>query len=170
MKARPKPKSGDKNEFKRIECHFVNHVDALFMGILMCVSLLFGEDSEGSGTSGISPGGNSVSEEVLKHRSMVEKYAKESDILDYVPILLAIIQVESGGTMEDVMQSSESAGLPPNSLSTEASIKQGCIYFASLVKSSKELGCDQDSIIQAYNYGGGYLNYVAKTGRSIVLL
>lgn len=111
-----------------------------FMGILMCVSLLFGEDSEGSGTSGISPGGNSVSEEVLKHRSMVEKYAKESDILDYVPILLAIIQVESGGTMEDVMQSSESAGLPPNSLSTEASIKQGCIYFASLVKSSKELG------------------------------
>ena len=38
------------------------------------------------------------------------------------------------------MQSSESAGLPPNSLSTEASIKQGCIYFASLVKSSKELG------------------------------
>ena len=93
---------------------------------------------------------------------MVEKYAKESDILDYVPILLAIIQVESGGTMEDVMQSSESAGLPPNSLSTEASIKQGCIYFASLVKSSKELGCDQDSIIQAYNYGGGYLNYVAK--------
>lgn len=47
-----------------------------FMGILMCVSLLFGEDSEGSGTSGISPGGNSVSEEVLKHRSMVEKYAK----------------------------------------------------------------------------------------------
>lgn len=39
--------------------------------------------------------------------------------------------------MEDVMQSSESAGLPPNSLSTEASIKQGCIYFASLVKSPK---------------------------------
>ena len=76
MKARPKPKSGDKNEFKRIECHFVNHVDALFMGILMCVSLLFGEDSEGSGTSGISPGGNSVSEEVLKHRSMVENMLK----------------------------------------------------------------------------------------------
>ena len=41
---------------------------------------------------------------------------KESNISEYVPILLAIIQVESGGTMEDVMQSSESAGLPPNSL------------------------------------------------------
>lgn len=73
--------------------------------------------------------------------------------------------MESGGTMEDVMQSSESAGLPPNSLSTEASIKQGCLYFASLVKRSKELGCDQDSIIQAYNFGGGYLDYVAKNGK-----
>ena len=115
-----------------------------------------------SGT-GISPGGNSVSEEVLKHRSMVEKYAKESDILDYVPILLAIIKLNLVAQWRTSCKSSESAGLPPNSLSTEASIKQGCIYFASLVKSSKELGCDQDSIIQAYNYGGGYLNYVAKT-------
>lgn len=136
-----------------------------FMGILMCVGLLFGEDSEGSGSSGTSPGGSSISEVVLKHRSMVEKYAKESDITEYVSILLAIIQVESGGTMEDVMQSSESAGLSPNSLSTEASIKQGCLYFSSLIKCSKELGCDQDSIIQAYNYGGGYLDYVAKNGK-----
>lgn len=136
-----------------------------FMGILMCVGLLFGEDSEGSNSSGTSPGGSSVSEEVLKHRSLVEKYAKESDISDYVPILLAIIQVESGGTAKDVMQSSESAGLPPNSLDTEASIKQGCFYFASLVKRAKELGCDQDSIIQAYNYGGGYINHVAKNGK-----
>ncbi|MCR1932996.1 lysozyme family protein, partial [Enterococcus gallinarum] len=109
-----------------------------FMGILMCVGLLFGEDSEGSGSTGTSPRGSSVAEEVLKHRPMVEKYAEESDITEYVPILLAIIQVESGGKMEDVMQSSESAGLPPNSLSTEASIKQGCLYFASLVKRSKE--------------------------------
>ncbi|WP_288227597.1 lysozyme family protein, partial [uncultured Enterococcus sp.] len=134
-----------------------------FMGILMCVGLLFGEDSEGSNSSGTSPGGSSVSEEVLKHRSLVEKYAKESDISDYVPILLAIIQVESGGTAKDVMQSSESAGLPPNSLDTEASIKQGCFYFASLVKRAKELGCDQDSIIQAYNYGGGYIDPVSYT-------
>ena len=35
------------------------------------------------------------------------------------------------------MQSSESAGLPPNSLSTEASIKQGCIYFASWLRAPK---------------------------------
>ena len=59
------------------------------------MGLLFGEDGEGSGSSGTSPGGSSVSEVVLKHRSMVEKYAKESDITEYVSILLAIIQVES---------------------------------------------------------------------------
>ncbi len=28
-----------------------------FMGILMCVGLLFGEDSEGSDSSGTTPGG-----------------------------------------------------------------------------------------------------------------
>ena len=68
-----------------------------FMGILMCVGLLFGEDSGGSNSSGASPGGSNVSEEVLKHRAMVEKYAKELNISEYVLILLAIIQVESGG-------------------------------------------------------------------------
>lgn len=108
---------------KELSVISVTLITIAFMSILMCVGLLFGEDSELNGSSEISPGGSSVSEEVLKHRSMVEKYAKESDISEYIPILLAIIQVESGGTMEDVMQSSESAGLPPNSLSTEASIK-----------------------------------------------
>ena len=49
---------------------------------------------------------------------------KEYGVEEYVNILLAIIQVESGGTAEDVMQSSESLGLPPNSLSTEESISK----------------------------------------------
>ena len=46
------------------------------------------------------------------YKRQVEKYAKEYGISEYVPYLLAIIQVESGGTAEDVMQSSESMGLP----------------------------------------------------------
>ena len=45
-----------------------------------------------------------LSAEVLKHQPMVEKYAKEYGISEYVNVLLAIIQVESGGTAEDVMQ------------------------------------------------------------------
>ncbi|NSG39594.1 C40 family peptidase [Blautia obeum] len=97
---------------------------------------------------------------------MVEKYARENGISEYVNVLLAIIQVESGGTAEDVMQSSESLGLPPNSLDTENSIKQGCKYFASLLSSCKNQGIDDLNVaIQSYNYGGGYVGYVAGKGK-----
>lgn len=40
----------------------------LFMGILICVGLLFGDDSEGNSSTGLSSGGSNVSLEVLKHR------------------------------------------------------------------------------------------------------
>ena len=92
--------------------------------------------------------------------------AREYGISEYVPYLLAIIQVESGGTAEDVMQSSESMGLPPNSLDTESSIKQGCKYFASLLSSAENQGIeDINVVVQSYNYGGGYIGYVAKNGK-----
>ena len=77
-------------------------------------------------------------------------------VCDIRNVLFAIIQVESGGTAEDVMQSSESLGLPPNSLDTESSIKQGCKYFASLLSSCQNQGIDDLNVaIQSYNYGGG---------------
>ena len=63
------------------------------------------------------------------------------------------------------MQSSESAGLPVNTLGTEDSIKQGCKYFAELVAKADRLGCDMDAIIHAYNYGSGFLDFVAKNGK-----
>lgn len=63
------------------------------------------------------------------------------------------------------MQSSESAGLPVNTLGTEDSIKQGCKYFSELVAKADKLGCDMDAIIQAYNYGSGFLDFVAKNGK-----
>ena len=62
------------------------------------------------------------------------------------------------------MQSSESMGLPPNSLDTESSIRQGCKYFSELIDKADRLGCDLDSVIQAYNYGGGFLDHVASHG------
>ena len=138
---------------------------------LLAVTLFFGvlvsadnDDSGGDYSSGVT--GMNLSAEVLKHQPMVEKYAKEYGISEYVNILLAIIQVESGGTAEDVMQSSESLGLPPNSLDTESSIKQGCKYFASLLSSCKEQGItDINVAIQSYNFGGGYVGYVAGNGK-----
>lgn len=84
----------------------------------------------------------------------------------FLNVLLAIIQVEFGSTLEDVMQSSESMGLPPNTLRIEDSIKQGCKYFASLLESANAKGCDLNSVIQSYNYGGGFLDYLAGNGKN----
>lgn len=124
----------------------------MVFSLLLFVAILF-SDEQDSGISNIHYGGVNVSAEVLAHKPMVEKYAKEYGVEEYVNILLAIIQVESGGTAEDVMQSSESLGLPPNSLSTEESIKQGVKYFSELLASSERLSVDLESVIQSYNYG-----------------
>ncbi|HGE3403764.1 TPA: lysozyme family protein [Streptococcus pneumoniae] len=135
----------------------------MVFSLLLFVAILFSDEQDG-GFSNIHYGGVDVSAEVLAHKPMVEKVAKEYGIEEYVNILLAIIQVESGGTAEDVMQSSESLGLPPNSLSTEESIKQGVKYFSELLASSERLSVDLESVIQSYNYGGGFLGYVANRG------
>ncbi|HHA9037083.1 TPA: lysozyme family protein [Streptococcus pneumoniae] len=135
----------------------------MVFSLLLFVAILF-SDEQDSGISNIHYGGVNVSAEVLAHKPMVEKYAKEYGVEEYVNILLAIIQVESGGTAEDVMQSLESLGLPPNSLSTEESIKQGVKYFSELLASSERLSVDLESVIQSYNYGGGFLGYVANRG------
>ena len=109
----------DENNQKRLRD--LENGQCLFFGVLISAD---SDDENSNFSSGIT--GMNLSAEVLKHQPMVEKYARENGISEYVNVLLAIIQVESGGTAEDVMQSSESLGLPPNSLDTESSIKQGC--------------------------------------------
>lgn len=144
-------------------------ISAPIVGVFtLILFLLFGvmmidEEEKDSSTSDL--GGMNLSAEVLKHQSTVEKYCKEFEISEHVNLILAIIQVESGGKVADVMQSSESLGLPPNSLSTDASIKQGCKYFSELVKSIKASGCDINTAIQSYNFGGGFVGYVAGHGK-----
>lgn len=101
---------------------------------------------------------------VLQWRSAVEQCAKKEHIPQYTDCLLAIMQVESNGETDDVMQASESLGLEPNSLSTEESIAQGCAYFATLIRSAEANYLDLDSAVQAYNFGKGYLYYVAANG------
>ena len=139
----------------------------IFTGIISLLLFLFivtSDDEESSGAQ-FDYSGFNLSAEVLKHQPTVEKYARKYGIEDYVNYLLAIMQVESGGTGEDVMQSSESLGLPPNSLNTEQSIEQGCKYFASLLSSAEAKGCDINTVVQSYNYGGGFIDYVAARGK-----
>ena len=69
----------------------------LFFGVLISAD---SDDENSNFSSGIT--GMNLSAEVLKHQPMVEKYAREYGISEYVNVLLAIIQVESGGTAEDV--------------------------------------------------------------------
>ena len=133
--------------------------------IFVCIVFIGGEIGETEQTTpNINIDTAGFSPEVLKHKSMVEKYAAECKISDYVVYLLAIMQVESGGTAVDVMQSSESLGLPPNSLTTEESIKQGCYYFSTLLIAAEMGNCDIHTVIQAYNYGAGFVQYVAERG------
>ncbi|MDO5133001.1 MAG: lysozyme family protein [Eubacteriales bacterium] len=108
-----------------------------------------------------------LSDAVLEYQDTVEKYAEREGISEYVDTLLAIMMVESEGRGEDVMQSSESKGLERNSLGPEESIEQACIYFSALIEIAEGLGIHDDrALIQAYNFGPGYLDYVAENGGS----
>ena len=44
-------------------------------------------------------------------------------------------------------------------------VKQGCKYFSELLAAAETKGCDLNSVIQSYNYGGGFLDYVAGRGK-----
>ena len=142
----------------------ISSIFVLMFSMLLIVAILFSDEKNG-GNPNIEYGGVNVSAEVLAYKPIVEKYAKEYGISEYVNYLLAIMQVESGGTLQDVMQSSESEGLPANTLSPEESIKQGCKYFASLLKAANNKDCDTNTVVQSYNYGEGFIDYVAGQGK-----
>lgn len=98
-----------------------------------------------------------VSPEVLAYRDTVVRYCNEYGISEYVDYILAIMEVETKGQGQDVMQS---GGSTP-----EESIQIGCRKFADLVERMRENGCDLDTVLQSYNYGGAYMDYVLQHGR-----
>lgn len=117
----------------------------------------------GSGNTGTA----NVSEDVLKWRPVVAEYAEKYEISEYVDVILAIIQVESGGTAADVMQSSESLGLPPGSITDpNYSIEVGVSHFAEVIQSARKMELDFWTPVQSYNYGSGFNNYVSKNGKT----
>jgi murein DD-endopeptidase MepM/ murein hydrolase activator NlpD len=98
---------------------------------------------------------------VRKWESAVRKYANQNGIGGYTELLLAMMMQESGGRYADLMQSSESAGRPRNSLKYEASIAQGVKYYAQTLKKAKY---DWKLAMQAYNFGVGFVNYALARG------
>jgi hypothetical protein len=120
------------------------------------------EDESGGTDNSTSIG---VSPEVLAYKTLIEKYAKIEGISDKVNILMAIMMVESGGKGTDPMQSSESLGLPVNTLTPEASIKQGVAHFKGALDDAKEQGNDEWTAVASYNFGRAYNSYVGRNGK-----
>ncbi|MBP1047145.1 lysozyme family protein [Enterococcus sp. BWM-S5] len=107
-----------------------------------------------------------ISENVMKWKSEIEAACKKYGISDYVDVVLAIIMVESGGSVPDLMQSSESLGLPMNTIKSEKeSIDAGVKHLAKCVELAKSKGTDYWSAVGAYNFGSNYINFLANNGK-----
>ena len=127
------------------------------LGILLFVSFFTLNDS-------LNPqfgGGKPFSEMVLRWEPAIRAEAIENGIPHLVNVLLAIVQVETGGNAErwpDIFQASESLGLPPNTISCPyESIRVGVAFFANGYHSNPNH--DLENIIQPYNFGFGFLNH-----------
>ncbi|MDK8643284.1 lysozyme family protein (plasmid) [Niallia taxi] len=140
-----------------------------FLLIALAILLLIAAVAAIAGTSGSKSGsfsgstGMNLSEATLQWKETVEKEAKEQGVEDLVPYILAIIQVETGGEGNDVMQSSESTGNGKGSITNpKASIKQGVKYLAGIKANAEALGLtDPWAMVQSYNFGGNYVTYLA---------
>lgn len=133
----------------------------LFMIIILAINGDHSSDDQGA-ISAIN-----ISPEVEALRPIVQKECIAHDIPECVDIILAIIMQESGASVPDVMQSSESKGLPPNTIqSPEESIQAGVEYFSLGYKQARgeATKSPKETAIQGYNYGSGYIGWAIKNG------
>lgn len=87
----------------------------------------------------------------------------------FLPVVLAMCMQESAGKLPDVMQASESLGLPMNTLGTDASVKQGVKYlWANMNLIGLDLINKDESYlktaVQAYNFGVGFIPFAKSNG------
>lgn len=150
-----------------------NLVGAGISLILLLVLLLFiGIFAALSDNSSVSSTNAPLSTEVLAYTDTIEKYAKQYEMADYVPIIQAVMMQESGGKGTDPMQSSEcpyNTKYPnkPNAIQEpEYSIDVGIHYLSDCFKSAQvKDSFDNEHIflaLQGYNYGNGYIDWALK--------
>lgn len=109
--------------------------------------------------------GQDLPDKVREYAWQVGDVCEKNGIGEYYRYLLAIMAVESGGEGNDVMQSLGQSGLAEEDKTPGLSIETACAYFAALLQKANEVGCDLDTVIQAYNYGADYIDYVAVRGK-----
>lgn len=113
-----------------------------------------------------------VSPQVEAYTTVIEKYAAEEGIGEYVELIKAIMMQESAGKGKDPMQSSESPyntkypQKPGGITNSNYSIKVGVKSVKDvLVKAKVESPIEMEHIrlaLQGYNYGSGYIDWATK--------
>lgn len=119
----------------------------------------------GSENSSYTP----VSAEVETYTPMIQKYAKQHGIPEYVELIKAVMMQESGGRGNDPMQASEcgyNTRYPnsPNGITDpEYSVNVGIQNLAACLNAAEVKSLiDMDNIklaLQGYNYGNGYISW-----------
>lgn len=137
--------------------------------VLIALLTTFGaEESENQETQQSSFETVSVPQGVSEYEDDIETEMNDQNLDEsFLPVLLAVASQESGGSVPDIFQSSESLGLPPNSIGPDESIEQGVSYFKDLtdevgVKSASD--DDLNIVLQAYNFGEGFISYAQENG------
>lgn len=126
------------------------------IAIILIVVLTSTDDSTGSFDANVED----VSAHVLEYKDTVQKYADKQGIGEYTPVILGIMQQESGGNPDenDPMQSSESlCGEIGCIKDSDHSIKQGVDHFNNVLEQAEG---DVFLAIHSYNYGTGFIDYV----------
>ena len=110
-----------------------------------------------------------ISEEVKAYEPLIQKYAREHGIGDYVLLIQAVMMQESGGRGTDPMQASECGyntlypHAPGSIRDPEYSINVGIQNLADCLSIAQcESPMDMDAIklaLQGYNYGQGYITW-----------
>ena len=121
-----------------------------------------------------SESSESLSDEVLAYTSVIQQYASQYGIPEYVSAIQAIMMQESGGRGTDPMQCSESPyntrfpHTPGSITDPDYSIEVGVQTFADCIS---QAGCsspqDMDKLKlawQGYNYGNGYIGWALQRG------
>lgn len=143
-------------------------------GAFLLVFILIAGIIAGAAFSSSSENSETLSDEVLAYTSVIQQYASQYGIPEYVSAIQAIMMQESGGRGTDPMQCSESPyntrfSYSPGSITDpNYSIEVGVQTFADCIS---QAGCsspqDMDKLKlawQGYNYGNGYIGWALQRG------
>lgn len=100
-------------------------------------------------------------ESVTRHKDKITAEAKKQGLNEkYVPLLLVLVNQESGGNGNDIFQSSESKGLPVNTLGLDESIAAGVEHFKVVSEKAKSYNLSIWAAFQAYNFGTAFIDHL----------